>query len=322
MDPNLRPSDDESETDSEEWKLVHNIWVSSLGRVRHPRTDQPYIPCPSPLYAIVVREGKRHCLGRLVLEAFHGPAPSSKHTADHIDQNRLNNQATNLRWANRSLQNANRKVPKNNASSKSIEVNFGEGWVEYPSRAEACRLLGLNKGGVHTVLIGKHSHHHGAQFRYSKPKEIDHEEWREVHGITVSNAGRVMLNNKAMSPVPGQTGYCRHRGFLVHRLVAQAFLATPLHGEQTVDHINRIKSDNRALNLRWATMKQQSSNQSRPSYSFQHSRSVRVAFSDGTSSCFGSVKSAASAAGISSTHVRAVSKGNRVSAAGTVFEYL
>lgn len=42
---------------------------------------------------------------------------------------------------------------------------------------------------------------------------------------------------------------------LVHRLVAQAFIPNPLN-KRDVDHINTIRSDNRASNLRWATRRE------------------------------------------------------------------
>jgi len=38
---------------------------------------------------------------RIVATAFHGEQPSEKHIVDHIDTNRRNNRAENLRWITR-----------------------------------------------------------------------------------------------------------------------------------------------------------------------------------------------------------------------------
>lgn len=49
------------------------------------------------------------------------------------------------------------------------------------------------------------------------------------------------------------------KSYLVHRLVAETFIPNP-ENKPTVDHINRIRTDNRVQNLRWATRKEQVEN--------------------------------------------------------------
>lgn len=49
------------------------------------------------------------------------------------------------------------------------------------------------------------------------------------------------------------------KSYMVHRLVAEAFLGPAPEGHE-VDHINGDRQDNRALNLRWATRSQNNAN--------------------------------------------------------------
>ena len=116
-------------------------------------------------------------------------------------------------------------------------------------------------------------------------EDMEGEIWKDIEGYEglyqVSNMGRVkslkrkvnanIINNVSRtvrSRILKQSincdGYLRialHRemtskNFPVHRLVAKAFIPNP-NNKPTIDHINTVRTDNRVCNLRWATPKEQ-----------------------------------------------------------------
>ena len=88
---------------------------------------------------------------------------------------------------------------------------------------------------------------------------LENEVWERVIGTPycVSSLGRVRRDGgKILKPRTHTNGY--HRVSLgagndtyVHRLVCHAFYGSPPHDDAHADHINGVRSDNRAVNLRW-----------------------------------------------------------------------
>ena len=111
-----------------------------------------------------------------------------------------------------------------------------------------------------------------ASKKFTPPENGSFGQWKVVPGfndlVFASDLGYIISwdgrHNKWFDPRLGRQdgfGYMitklYKKDYKVHRLICSAF-----HGESdlTVDHINRVKTDNRACNLRWSNRSEQNDN--------------------------------------------------------------
>lgn len=97
-----------------QWKLIPNsqhYYVSENGDVFNAKLNR-YICTKNPKsgYKKVTVNGGALYVHVMVCTLFNGSKPiGGRYTVDHIDRNKMNNKAKNLRWVTQKVNNSNRK---------------------------------------------------------------------------------------------------------------------------------------------------------------------------------------------------------------------
>jgi len=92
---------------------IKGIFVSNMGRIENRNVEKPYRTYGSISedgYRTVSIKATQHRVHTLVCRTFNGPRIDENMTADHINRNRQDNSATNLRWESKSGQARNRST--------------------------------------------------------------------------------------------------------------------------------------------------------------------------------------------------------------------
>ena len=195
-------------------------------------------------------------VGRLQLLTYVGLPPTPRHTVDHIDPNQpLNNALSNLRWASPREQAKNRRKPHRNLLRRPLVHVAADGTeTEYHRMRDACAAgyTQESKDGWSRVS-GEQQH------------DLPGEEWKEcLPGVSVSNMGRIWFHRLGVKRPGNVFMYPRQRSehplismrgriHLIHRLIAEAFLAKPSAERLYVRHKDGNKLNLRLDNLEWAT---------------------------------------------------------------------
>lgn len=272
----------------EEWKSVENFSkyeISNMARVRIKSTQVEMKQRMKGDYAGINliddnKAQKKMHVHKLVALAFvPNDNPKVNTKVDHIDHNKFNNVATNLRWVTQSQNMLHFHQKKRIYKGKEIEQcdnndNLIKTWEnikvilkENPTWTYSQLSNALHQGGPTN----------GFYWRYKKEEPIKLElgekfvnigifEDHDFSKYEVSNFGKVRnsTREKLITTIIKGGGYHvlnlydsinnKPYNIYVHRLVAHKFVKGRTDGNNIVNHINLDKLDNRASNLEWTNI--------------------------------------------------------------------
>jgi hypothetical protein len=215
-----------------------------------------------------------------VFECFNRVVDSSTHQIDHIDSDITNNLVKNLQML--SIADHARKTHAGHpnksgpARCKSIarylvnDAGAPYDIVEYTTLREAASACHTCPKSLYKALKDPSKLIGGFYWKYADQPDLEEELWvclrdPRFRSVEISNQGRVksVFGVKSFG-YKNSAGYrivtISGRAYCVHSLVCLAFHGKAPSDTHTVDHIDRVRDNNSADNLRWATKKMQSDN--------------------------------------------------------------
>jgi len=343
--------------EEELWKKIDdfpNYSVSNFGKVRNNITGKNMKNClKSGYYHIGLKNNfrrKSFKIHRLVAFAFI-PNPENKLEVNHKDKNKLNNHISNLEWNTRKENNIHRCIGldyKNNRNKCVIRVDKDTNEIiEKYNSIEDAGIWACSSGFTKTTHNGRNSisnclnglskSAYNFLWKYEDNyTDIEGEIWKQVviqnivsdKKYFVSNLGRFkdsfgMIKNDYKV---NENGYIRvyvyNKTFVLHRLIAFAFIANPENKEH-VNHKDGNKLNNKLSNLEWATSSENNFHKYKIGLGNNYTRKIGQYDLEGNLiKQHNSIASASKEMGTSTGNIRGVLINYRKTAAGFIWKYL
>lgn len=266
----------------EEWRDIQGYeglyQVSNKGRVKSTRNNiilKPAMNNHGYYWVDLLNHGirKHATIHRLVAQAFI-PNPNNYPQVNHIDENTINNQVSNLEWCtaqyNHDYGTRNERAIKHMAEAISIPVvqlSLNYELIKYWKSASSVNIQGIEHQHIAECCSGKIRTYKNYHWLYKKDFDLwinskgNQEIWqtlKEFDNYFISNFGNIKtIDGKVISSYSTQNSSQllvklvnngHEHSYKIDELVALAFIpnATTFKG---IKHINGRPFDNRVINL-------------------------------------------------------------------------
>ena len=209
-----------------------------------------------------------YAVHRLVAMTFI-PNPNNYPVVNHIDENKLNNNATNLEWCTQQ-DNCNSHSKTTSHVRKVIQLNLDNTVVKiHNSVTEAGISVGLTRHAINKVCSGHNNTAGGFKWKYENQEHnyetnvdltnakpvIDFPNYYVFSNGKIYNAQRKAfmkdcINEHGSHYITLSSGTQKKKNKYIHNLVATYFIQNPKN-LKNVRHINGDKNDNDVSNLEW-----------------------------------------------------------------------
>ncbi len=242
---------------------VKGIWVSNKNRYSYDGIKKKTVPNSNTYFNI------HHCYEKndndsykytniyyhiLILYKFHGPQPSIKYEAQHIDKNVNNNYPENLKWG---LINSN--VNLSNKKSNSITVlqyDLNNNFINiFNSIKDAADNNKIDSKKISDCINNKIDSYKNFKFTKKDDPDLDNEVWLLNNTVNkfISNKGRILLQSgKCYGYFDKINNYYKFNNYFMHKLIVETFINDiPNNDVQYhIEHIDKNKTNNELNNLK------------------------------------------------------------------------
>ena len=275
------------DTMPDEWSTVEgyeNYEISDCGNIinRKGHLLKPQIVNCYFAVGLTNKSGRKTLkIHRLVAKHFvNNPKPNKYNVVDHIDNNKLNNEVSNLRWTTHSGNSLShtknyRRYTYRKINQYDEDMNLIKIWS---SMKEILETTKYKKAPIAMCLTNKRVRAYKHKWQYTDYKiekvELKNDEIFKNIGIIngkdfsnyeISNYGNVrnVIHGNYLKPCKStvydiitiynriEKKKCSH---LVHRLVAILFVDGRTSKKNIVNHIDEYKRNNYYKNLEWTTL--------------------------------------------------------------------